>query len=99
MSSVFSRQDQFCPFWDQFYGFAYINRLANHYCLGITFAVVKANLLKFSQSRFHLNGNLSVDRCAFLTASSRLRSLLAGIIDLFSNLCLRPDHEALKFKG
>ena len=40
MSSVFSSQDQFCPFWDQFCGFAYIIRLGDHFCLGITFAVV-----------------------------------------------------------
>ena len=42
MSSVFSSQDQFCPFWDQFCGFAYIIRLGDHFCLGITFAVVHA---------------------------------------------------------
>ena len=42
MSSVFSSQDQFCPFWDHFCGFAYIIRLGDHFCLGITFAVVQA---------------------------------------------------------
>ena len=36
MSSVFSSQDQFCPFWDQFCGFAYIIRLGDH-----TFAAVQ----------------------------------------------------------
>ena len=41
MSSVFSSQDQFCPFWDQFCGFAYIIRLGDHFCLGITFAAVQ----------------------------------------------------------
>ena len=42
MSSVFSIQDQFCPFWDQFCGFAYIIRLVDHFCLGTTFAIVHA---------------------------------------------------------
>ena len=28
----FSSQDQFCPFWDQFCGFAYIIRLGDHFC-------------------------------------------------------------------
>ena len=32
MSSVFSSQDQFCPFWGQFCGFAYIIRLGDHFC-------------------------------------------------------------------
>ena len=36
----FLSQDQFCPFWDQLCGFAYIIRLKDHFCLGITFAVV-----------------------------------------------------------
>ena len=42
MSSMFSSQDQFCPFWDQFCGFAYIIRLGDLFCLVITFAVVQA---------------------------------------------------------
>ena len=41
MSSVLSSQDHFCPFWDQFCGFAYIIGLGDHFCLGITFAVVQ----------------------------------------------------------
>ena len=41
MSCVFSSQDQFCPFSDQFCGFAYIIRLGDDFCLGITFAVVQ----------------------------------------------------------
>ena len=45
MSSVFSSQDQFCPFWDQFCGFAYIIRLGDHFCLGITFAAVQGSLI------------------------------------------------------
>ena len=42
MSSMFSSQDQFCPFWDHFCGFAYIIRLGDHFCLGVIFAVVFA---------------------------------------------------------
>ena len=32
MSSMLSSQDHFCPFWDQFCGFAYIIRLGDHFC-------------------------------------------------------------------
>ena len=47
MSSVFSSQDQFCPFWDQFCGFAHIIRLGDHFCLAITFAVIQHLTIPF----------------------------------------------------
>ena len=44
MSSVFSSQDQFCPFCDQFCRFAYIIRPGDHFFLRITFAVVQSRV-------------------------------------------------------
>ena len=43
---MFSSEDQFCPFWDQFCRFAYIIRLGDHFCLGITFAAVQFRLVE-----------------------------------------------------
>ena len=42
MSSVFSKRDQFCSFWDKFCRFAYLIRLGDHFFAGITFAAVQA---------------------------------------------------------
>ena len=41
---MFSKRDQFCSFWDQFCRFAYLIRLGDHFCAGITFAAVQGNL-------------------------------------------------------
>ena len=62
MSSVFSSQDQFCPFWDQFCRFAYIIRLGDHFCLGITFA--SGSLLRSYKADVGLSfasSNISLD--------------------------------------
>ena len=41
ISSVFSKRDQFCSFWDQFFHFAHLIRLGDYLCAGITFAAVQ----------------------------------------------------------
>ena len=38
---MFSDRDQFCSFWDQFSSFAYLIRLEDHFCAGITFAAIQ----------------------------------------------------------
>ena len=48
---MFSKRDQFCSFWDQFCRFAYLIRLGDHFCAGITFAAVQApSLISNEQS-------------------------------------------------
>ena len=48
ISSVFSKQDHFSSFWDQFCRFAYLIRLGDHFCAGITFAAIQAGCSRLS---------------------------------------------------
>ena len=70
MSSVFSSQDQFCPFWDQFFGFACIIRLGDHFCLGITFAAVQVRWVSGIVNMIHLIGILKIVIRAIISPKS-----------------------------